>query len=80
MIKETYKRINSRSPKYFKKWFLVYVLTAIMGLGAELNAINDQLPDSLKFIPKYLITIGTVGLFMARLPEPNNNKEDSKES
>lgn len=71
-IKETYKRIKSHPPKYFKKWFIVYTLTAMLGLGTELKSINDELPPIMQSMSKYLITIGTVGLFMSRLPEKEN--------
>lgn len=78
MLSETIKRIRKNPPKYFKKWFIIYVFTALLGLGSELKNINDELPNFLQSAPKYLITIGTVGLFMSRLPDPQQNKEEDK--
>ena len=74
MIKETLKRLKKKPPKYFKKWFLIYVFTAVLGIGTELKGINEDLPEKLQNIPKYLITIGTVGLCMSRLPNPDKKE------
>ena len=79
MIKETFKRIKQNPPKYFKRWFIIYIFTAILGLGTELKSINEELPEFIQPFPKYLITIGTIGLFMSRLPQPDKSEEKTIE-
>lgn len=75
-----YKRLNSETPKFFKKIFIFSA--SFSGLAVALMALKDANMVSVNmhsFIDKYAsycAIIGAVGAFMSRLP--TNDTELSK--
>ena len=79
--KETIKRLKKKQPKYFQKWFWVYIFTAVAGAATTVTEVASIFPEVafITMLGKILMAVGVVGGFMSRLPnlpEPEPEKKD----
>ena len=79
-LHETIKRLKKAQPKYFQRWFWVYIFTTLAGSATTINEVANVFPEAtiIQTIGKYLMAIGIVGGFMSSLPNPDPPKEDDK--
>jgi hypothetical protein len=72
MIKETFRRLKSKTPKYFNK--LRNFCIAMTGASGAVILLKENLPLYVTKQVPTIVTFGVVGTFFSSLPE--EKKED----
>ncbi len=74
MLRETIKRLKTRTPRYFKMIRRGFIAMSTVG-GLALS-IKEDLPAFMQNIMPQMLTAGLVGTFLSSLPEEEKKEED----